>query len=215
MKTTSALLACLCALGLLSGCATVSAPTQVSQERKSLPVQPLRKVLLVFQVMLEYDTIRPPLGYVYERVAETDPVLAERAQRLRYRLQHLNRLYRPLADAVVAEAALLGVSVTYEIEHERRAHRVLPAGYSHAWVHHLEKLGYSPNKYGNVDRTWTAVVLQAPLAPERTLLESLRTKYVSDGATCGFRNDTTEREACVRPHAKLIAQQLVRYREGM
>lgn len=176
-------------IGALSGCATVADPVVRSEQKENVALLPVKKVLVVFDLGLEFKHM--PSGLLYSKMDNT-----------------IVR-YEPVAKALVNELKAQGIDSDYVLHTEESA-PFIPAEYSQVWVQRINKLMAITYQGGKSveGRNWGALILQR----QRTAMGGIfayvySAEYIADGPECFTSRGFSNAVECRKTYMAFVAQQ--------
>jgi len=175
-------------IAALSACASIKDPKIYSEKKEDFSPEPVKKVLVVIDMGLEFDTL--PSGLAFSK---TD---------------NAKRMYDPLGQAMIAELKKSGIEADYQL-HLTKATLAIPPGYSHVWIQKLDRLVHTTSSVGSYvsGRIWKATIVQwQPPAP-RKLTIAFRSEYEADGPQCFMPNTLANKDECQKNYLGTVVGQ--------
>jgi hypothetical protein len=192
MKTVIKALAAALTIAILSGCATaIPDPKTFSEQKGAGPLQPVKKVLVVVDMSLEFDQL--PSGLAFSKD------------------DNAKRMYEPVAKAMVDEVRRSGGEADYVL-HTTKATLNIPADYSHVWLQRLDrfaKTSYNGGAGGHYisGRIWKATIGQQQKATPGKFDPVFTSEYEADNPWCFMPPLITDKEGCQKRYVDNIVQQ--------
>ncbi|WP_431097318.1 hypothetical protein [Polaromonas aquatica] len=174
----------------LSGCATIKDPTIFSEKKETFTPEPVKKVLVVIDIGLEYDKL--PSGFAFSKA------------------DNAKKMYDPLGQAMTAEVKKSGADADYQL-HTTNATLVIPVGYSHVWIQKLDRFVHTTSSAGSSvsGRIWKATIIQwRPTAPAAEKFKAVfRSEYEADGPRCFMPNTFPNKDECQQNYVGTVVRQ--------
>jgi hypothetical protein len=190
MKTIIKTLFVTLAIAGLSACATIKDPTIFSEKKETFTPEPVKKVLVVIDIGLEYDKL--PSGLAFSKA------------------DNAKRMYEPVAQAMTAELKKSGIEADYQL-HTTKATLSIPAGYSHVWLQKLDRFVHATGSAGSYvsGRIWKATIIQwRPSAPQAEKFRMVfRSEYEADGPWCFMPNTFANKDECQKNYLGTVVGQ--------
>jgi hypothetical protein len=180
------------AIAVLSGCATpIPGPKIFSEQKGAVPPQPVKKVLVVVDMSLEFDQL--PSGLAFSKD------------------DNAKRMYEPVAKAMADEVRMSGGEADYVL-HTTKATLNIPAEYSHVWLQKLDrftKTSYNGGAGGYYisGRIWKATIGQRQMTTPERFDSIFISEYEADNPWCFMPPLITDKEGCQKRYMDNIVQQ--------
>lgn len=186
------IIAALCAalaITVLGGCATIPDPKVFSEQRESVALLPVKKVLVVIDLSLEFDNL--PSGLAFSKD------------------DNAKKMYEPVANAMVKEVSTSGSEADYLL-HTTKASLKIPAGYSHVWMQRLDRLTMATSTRGGTSigsRIWKATIGQRQTAAAEKFTVLFTSEYEADSPWCFMPPLIGNKDDCQKKYLASVVQQ--------
>lgn len=187
-KVIRALCAAL-AIAVLGGCATIPDPKVFSERKETVAPLPVKKVLVVIDLSLEFDSL--PSGLAFSKD------------------DNAKKMYEPVANAMVKEVRASGSEADYLL-HTTKASLNIPAGYSHVWMQRLDRLTMATSTRGGTSigsRIWKATIGQRQTAAAEKFTVVFSSEYEADSPWCFMPPLIGNKDDCQKKYLATAVQQ--------
>jgi hypothetical protein len=188
MKDVIKALCATVAIAVLSGCATIPDPKVFSERKENVATLPVKKVLVVIDLSLEFDSLASGLVFSKDDNAK--------------------KMYEPIASAMVKEVRASGGEADYLL-HTTRASLNIPTDYSHVWMQKLDRMTKTTSTAGSwvSNRVWKATIGQRQTAAPEKFTVLFDSEYEADSPWCFMPPLIGNKEDCQKKYLAAVVQQ--------
>ncbi len=175
-------------ISALGGCATIPDPKLFSERKETVAPLPVKKVLVVVDLSLEFDSLAS--GLVFSKD------------------DNARKMYDPVANAMVKEVRGSGAEADYLL-HTTGATLTIPAGYSHVWMQRLDRFTKTTSTAGSwvSNRIWKATIGQRQTAAAEKFTVLFSSEYEADSPWCFMPPLIGNKDDCQKKYLAALVQQ--------